>query len=167
MGGLVAALFALDHPGELDGLVLSSPALGTRVQGVQKLLLRTLPHVLPNLRVGNGLDTQWLSHDPAVVQAYRQDPRVHDRISARLAAFLTGEGARVVEQAPQWRVPTLLLYAGQDRLVDPAGSRRFAQLAPSSVVSARCFESLYHEIFNELEAQPVFDALRDWLDARF
>ena len=167
MGGLVAALFALEHPGQLDALVLSSPALGARLNPVQKLLLRTLPHVLPNLRVGNGLDTQWLSHDPAVVHAYRQDPRVHDRISARLAAFLTGEGARVVEQAPHWRVPTLLLYAGQDRLVDPAGSRRFAQLAPSSVVSARCFESLYHEIFTELEAQPVFDALRDWLDARF
>jgi alpha-beta hydrolase superfamily lysophospholipase len=167
MGGLVAALFALDNPGQLEGLVLSSPALGTRVQGVQKLLLRTLPHVLPNLRVGNGLDSQFLSHDPAVVQAYRNDPRVHDRISARLAAFLTGEGSRVVGQAPHWRVPTLLLYAGQDQLVDPAGSRRFAQRAPSSAVTARCFEPLYHEIFNELDAQPVFDALRSWLDARF
>jgi alpha-beta hydrolase superfamily lysophospholipase len=167
MGGLVAALFALQDPGALDGLVLSSPALGTRVQGVQKLLLRTLPHVLPNLRVGNGLDTQWLSHDPAVVQAYRNDPRVHDRISARLASFLTGEGASVVAQAPQWRVPTLLLYAGEDRLVDPAGSRRFAELAPPGAVTARCFEPLYHEIFNELESQPVFDALRSWLDARF
>ena len=54
--------------------------------------------------------------------------------------------------APQWKVPTLLIYAGDDRLVDPAGSRPFAAAAPATVVSATCFPALYHEIFNELRA---------------
>ncbi|RYY98814.1 MAG: alpha/beta hydrolase, partial [Comamonadaceae bacterium] len=63
-------------------------------------------------------------------------------------------------------VPTLLLYAGTDRLVNPAGSRAFA-MAASSAVTSRCFEDLYHEIFNEADAEPVFDCLRQWLDARF
>ncbi|HEY5582158.1 MAG TPA: alpha/beta hydrolase, partial [Rhodoferax sp.] len=66
-----------------------------------------------------------------------------------------------------WSVPTLLLYAGADRLVNPAGNRAFAAAAPKTVLSAHCFEGLYHEIFNELDAAPVFAELKKWLDARF
>ena len=39
--------------------------------------------------------------------------------------------------------------------------------APKKVVTTRCFEDLYHEIFNELDAEPVFAELKTWLDARF
>jgi alpha-beta hydrolase superfamily lysophospholipase len=60
-----------------------------------------------------------------------------------------------------------LLYAGDDHLVNPAGSRRFVAAAPKQVVSGACFENLYHEIFNEADAAPVFATLRRWLDQRF
>ena len=64
-------------------------------------------------------------------------------------------------------LPTLLMWAGDDRLVQPAGSAAFAAAAPRGVVESRCFESLWHELFNEQDAAPVFAALRQWLDARF
>jgi alpha-beta hydrolase superfamily lysophospholipase len=102
-----------------------------------------------------------------VVAAYRRDPRVHDRISPRLARFIADAGAEVIAKAPMWKVPTLLMYAGQDRLVNPAGSRAFAQAAPAQTVTSHCFERLYHEIFNEEDSEPVFAMLRQWLDARF
>jgi alpha-beta hydrolase superfamily lysophospholipase len=167
LGGLLAASYAAGHPGHVDGLVLSSPALATRLGPLQRLLLRTLPRLAPGLRVGNGLDPGWLSHDPEVERAYRADPLVHDRISARLARFIDDEGDRVVAKAAGWTVPTLLLYAGNDRLVDPAGSHAFAETAPDDVVSSCCFEAMYHEIFNETAADKVFDALQRWLDQRF
>jgi alpha-beta hydrolase superfamily lysophospholipase len=167
LGGLVAASYAADHPRHVDGLVLSSPALAMRLGPVQRLLLRTLPHFAPQLRVGNGLDPAWLSHDPEVERAYRADPLVHDRVSVRLARFIADEGHRLVAKAPGWSVPTLLLYAGSDRLVDPAASHAFVETAPDAVVSSCCFEAMYHEIFNEIEAGKVFDALQRWLDRRF
>jgi alpha-beta hydrolase superfamily lysophospholipase len=37
----------------------------------------------------------------------------------------------------------------------------------SGTVTARCFDGLYHEIFNEIDSEPVFDTLKAWLDARF
>ena len=61
-------------------------------------------------------------------------------------------------------------------LVDPDGSRVFAQNAAEAVersamragvVTARCFDGLYHELFNERDSAPVFIALKTWLDARF
>lgn len=167
MGGLVAARFVSLGLRPVDGLVLSSPALDPGLNPIQKLLLAVLPALAPNLRVGNGVKPQFVSHDPAVVAAYRADPLVHDRISGRLARFIADTGPLTVATAPQWKVPTLLLYAGDDRLINPAGSARFAAAAPKQVVTAVCFDALYHEIFNELDAEPVFAELKRWLDARF
>jgi alpha-beta hydrolase superfamily lysophospholipase len=169
MGGLVAARLVSLHLRPVDGLVLSSPALDAGLGTVQKLLVSTLPHIAPNLRVGNGLDANYLSHDAQVVAQYRADPLCHDRISARLARFIADAGPATVARAPDWTVPTLLMWAGADRLVHPAGSRSFAQSAPPAVVQSHCFEEAYHELFNETPeyAAPALQMLQDWLLARY
>jgi alpha-beta hydrolase superfamily lysophospholipase len=167
MGGLVVGRFVSLAMRPVDGLILSSPALDAGLNSVQKFLIAALLKIAPDLRVGNGVKPKFISHDPAVVAAYRADPRVHDRISARLARFIADAGPKTVALAGQWRVPTLLMYAGDDRLLNPQGSRDFAAAAPNDVVTSVCFDTLYHEIFNELDAAPVYAALRQWLDQRF
>jgi alpha-beta hydrolase superfamily lysophospholipase len=167
LGGLVAARLVSLQMRRVDALVLSSPALDAGMNTLQKLLVTVLPRLAPDLRIGNGLNPRFLSHDPEVVRAYMADRLVHDRISVRLARFIADAGPATLALAPAWTVPTLLLYAGDDHLVSPAGSRRFANVAPKKVVSSTCFENLYHEIFNELDAAPVFATLRRWLDQRF
>ena len=167
MGGLVVGRFVALKRRPVDALVMSSPALDPGLSAVQKLLLAIVPKIAPNLRVGNGLNADYISHDPATIAAYRADPLVHDRISGRLAKFIADGGPATVARAAQWTVPTLLMYAGGDRLVNPAGSRAFAAAAPKAVVTAHCFPEHYHELFNELEREPVFAMLESWLDARF
>lgn len=165
MGGLVAARFVSLHLRPVDALVLSSPALDPGLNAVQKLLLSTLPRIAPNLRIGNGLQVDYISHDRAVVDAYVADPLCHDRISARLAQFIADGGPATLARAAHWSVPTLLMWAGADRLVQPAGSHAFAAAAPSARVRSQCFDGLYHELFNESPelAAPVFALLRQWL----
>jgi alpha-beta hydrolase superfamily lysophospholipase len=80
---------------------------------------------------------------------------------------MVGAAQATLAHAPHWNVPTLLLYAGDDKLVNPAGSRNFAAAAPPQFVNAHCFEDHYHEIFNELDREPVFALLKVWLDAWF
>lgn len=171
LGGLVAARFvagSLETPRpawarEVDGLLLSSPALDAGLGPLQQLLLAVGERLFPHLALGNGLQPAWISRDPAVVAAYVADPLVHDRITAALARFIVDGGAAVQRLAPRWRTPTLLMWAGADRCVQPAGSRRFAAAAPPAVVEAREFAGLYHELFNEPERAEVFARLRDWL----
>lgn len=166
MGGGAVGRFVSLNPGKVDALVMSSPALDPGLNAFQKLLLATLPVIAPNLRVNNGLDAQLICHDPAVVRAYLADPLDHDRISARLARFIATAGPATVELAPQWSTPTLLMFAGTDKLVNPAGSRAFAANAPACV-SAHCFEHMYHEIFNEPDQAQVFEHLKTWLDQQY
>jgi len=167
MGGLVASRLVVERNLPIHGLILSSPALDPGFSVFQKLMLAALPTIAPNLTIGNGLDPDFISHDPDVVAAYNADPRVHNRISGRLARFIAESGPMVLERAPHWTVPTLLMWAGQDKLVNPRGARAFAAAAPPGVVSAHCFDGLFHEIFNELDSESVYATLKQWLDERF
>ncbi|MEO8391324.1 MAG: lysophospholipase [Polaromonas sp.] len=173
LGGLVASRFVALKIRPVEGLVMSSPALDARLGVLQKLLLAVMPTLAPDLCVNNGLDARYLSHEGEVVKRYLADRLVHRKISPRLARFIATAGPETIAAAAKWATPTLLMYAGADRLVNPAGSRAFAEKAASSpavkagTVTTRCFEELYHELFNEVDAEPVFDALKAWLDARF
>jgi alpha-beta hydrolase superfamily lysophospholipase len=167
MGGLVVARTLAEGLRPVDAAVLSSPALGAFSNLFQKMLLASLPRVVPHLRVDNGLKADFVSRDPDVVKAYKADPLVHRRISAGLAAWILTQGAQTLADAGQWQVPTLLLYAGQDRLVNAQASADFARAAPAAVLQAQCFEGMYHEIFNDLYRAQVFTALKRWLLAHF
>lgn len=167
MGGAFAAQCVARALCPIDGLILSSPALDPGLTPSQRLQLAIGSALVPWLALSNQLDINALSHDAAVVDAYQRDPLVHDRVTPRLARAIVDAGREVIDAAPQWCVPTLLLWAGADRNVSPAGSARFAARAPQSVVTATVFPNLYHEIFNEPEAPEVLAVLADWLEAHF
>jgi alpha-beta hydrolase superfamily lysophospholipase len=174
MGGLIAARCVAEglaaRPAawyrDVDALVLSSPALDPGMNAVQKLLLAVLGPLAPKLALNNGLKPEWISHDSAVVAAYRADPLVHDRITPALVRFIVDGGRAAQAAAPRWTLPTLLMWAGADRCVAPRGSAAFAAAAPKAVLTARPFAAMFHEIFNEPErAQPIAELLR-WLGSR-
>ena len=173
LGGLLASRFVSLNLSPVDGLVLSSPALDAGFSAWQKLLLAVLPRLVPDLVVSNGLDTRYLSRDPAVVARYRADELVHSRISLRLGQFIVSASQATIDAAAHWYTPTLLMYAGADRLVSPAGSATFANRAATSphvkagTVTVRCFGEHYHELFNEPESPLVFSQLGAWLDEKF
>jgi alpha-beta hydrolase superfamily lysophospholipase len=179
MGGAVAARFmapgadgGVGEPGWRDAaqcvnaLVLSSPALQVPMNAFQRLLLAATTNTLPDITVSNGLDPAWVSRDPQVVATYQSDPLMHSRISPRLTRFILDAGAAVRSRAAQWQTPTLLMWAGADRCVDPAGSSALAASAPSALLAQRRWEGLAHEIFNEPERGDVVAELLRWLRLR-
>ncbi len=171
LGGLLAARFVAESlmnsasrwARDVDGLVLSSPALETGLGPVRRALAAALASVLPSLPLPNGLKAAWISRDPEVVRRYSEDPLVHGRITPRLVQFIVHAGELVLRRAPRWRTPTLLMWAGADACVDPAGSATFARVAPAQAVTAREFPALFHEIFNEPERQYPIEQLTRWL----
>lgn len=163
MGGLFAARFALSARSPLRGLILSAPALALRLGRPQLALLKIAEALVPWLGLPNGLNPADLCHSAAVVAAYRADPLVHRRISARLLRSMLDSIDDCQQHAASLHLPTLLLVAGSDRAVDPAGALRFYENLPPEQRSLQLFPHMYHEIFNEPDAALAFAAVREWL----
>lgn len=168
LGGLITLRCVAAQLRPVPGAIVTSPALGLKISLIQGLILKYLPSVLPNLGIPNGLDVKQLSHDTRVQADYLADPMVHRRVTPRLAAWMVGAMAQVQAQAAQVNTPVLLLFAGADALVDPAGSRLFVQNAPKQWVQAHEISGAYHELLNETPPwrDPTLKYIEQWLSTQ-
>jgi alpha-beta hydrolase superfamily lysophospholipase len=166
LGGTLAARAASGGWIAPRALILSSPGLALHVDPVRATALKLARRALPDRALPNMLPAAKLSHDAAEVAAYRSDELVHDRITPRMFWFLLEAGAAVRRDAAKLPPATLLLAAGDDRIVDAAGSRELAGALPAEDV--RIYDGLYHEIFNEREPDRtrVLDDLVAWIERR-
>ncbi|AHV94286.1 alpha/beta hydrolase fold family protein [Bordetella holmesii 30539] len=165
LGALVALRLGLQPDPPVNGLVLSSPPLALRMPGWLLPPLRQIARRWPDAALAYPLAPARISHDPAVVQAFRRDPLARRCISGRLASFIDSSQTLVMAAAPSLSLPTLLLVAGDDRVVAAGGSRQFAQRAPAGLLTLRWYPHAWHEVFNERAdyADPVYADLDAWL----
>jgi alpha-beta hydrolase superfamily lysophospholipase len=168
-GLLVLDLLLSPSPPDVAGAILSSPLLGihpdTKPGTPRRLLGQTLSRIWPNVPFPSGLDPSHVSRDPAVVAGYRADPLVSRTVTPRWYTE-TGEAlARVGACAGAVRSPLLVIYAGADRIVDPAATRAFVQRTPRGLVEEHCYPELFHEIFHEPEKAHVLERAAAWLEA--
>ena len=167
MGGLVALQMVLEQPERVDGLLLSGAYLSNAAEVPRALLALSGPvsRLFPSLPV-QSLDTDALSRDPAVVEAYRTDPLVyHGKVKARLGHEMLQAGAFVMERADSVRLPVLIMHGGADRLAAPEGSRELFERVGSKDKTLHIYDGYCHEIFNDVgKEKPVGDVL-EWLGA--
>lgn len=168
MGGLIAAHYLIDRQAGLAGAVLSAPAVvpGSSVTPLTIALGKLLARVAPRVGVLR-LEVDALSRDPAVVQAYRDDPLVlHGKTNARLGALLLQAIARVQADAGRIELPLLIVQGGADRLTDPAGAQTLRSLVGSGDVELELYPDAYHELFNEPDRERVLHRVSEWLERR-
>jgi acylglycerol lipase len=167
MGGQLALNYALRRPDGLAGVIASGVwlKLAHRPPGWKVTLAHLLSEHAPQSTMGNGMDRSALSRDPAVVEAYNNDPLVHDRVSARLAQEMFDGADYALEHAPELTVPVLLLHGSGDRICDLAGARLFYERAGSDDKTFREYEGMYHEVHNDPEQEQVFADILEWLAA--
>ncbi len=165
MGGALTLSYLLSRERQIRpaAAVVTGPALELPVPPVKRTLVRFLSAVLPHLCMANGIAAEALSREPEVVQAYQQDPLVHDRISLLLARYLLEKGQATLGNASRLDIPLLLMHGTADSVCRIEGSRRFAAAAPQ----ARLVEwpECWHELHNEPEKEDVLHYAADWLDA--
>ncbi|MBI4341394.1 MAG: alpha/beta fold hydrolase [Candidatus Omnitrophica bacterium] len=162
-GGLAAIWWAMSQPAGLRRLIVQSPLLETAftIPAWKKRLSRLVMACWPAFGLSMNLETSALSHDPAVVDAYRQDPLVHNTMSARCYWSLIRTRDEAQAHPERVRVPTLLLYGTADRIVSTAVAQRwFDQLA----CDKQCvvFPDAYHELHHEPVRPEVLRRIAAW-----
>ena len=166
MGGLIVLEYAEQHPEGLRGVIASGPLLAQPgISPVKLALGRIISRVYPRFSLDAGLDVTAISRDPAVVEAYRKDPLVHGRGTARLSTEIAGAQARVLAGAANWTLPLLVIHGAADRLAPAVGSRTFFERVPASVDKERDeIPGGAHEPHNDTSQQQALDILQGWLD---
>lgn len=169
LGGLIVSAYVENYPtGELSGLLMSSAFLGfkLRVSAAKAAIGRLMSNLVPAMTMKNDLSAALLSHDPAVVAAYDTDPLNHHVATARFFTEITAAQARTLERAGEVKLPLLVMYAGDDQIVDPECSRVFFEGAASADKTTHRYDNYYHEIFNEANKEAVFKDMENWLVGR-
>jgi alpha-beta hydrolase superfamily lysophospholipase len=168
LGGLIGATYLLERQDDFRGAVLSGPAVKVpdNLSPLVIMIGRAFSALLPRLGIV-ALAHDGVSRDPAVVEAYVNDPLVHTgRITARLGAEMLDAMGRIGSEAHRIRLPLLVLQGGADKLVDPDGARMLHDRAGSADKTLRTYEGLYHEVYNEPEREAVLAEVEAWLDQR-
>jgi acylglycerol lipase len=147
--------------------VLSSPALrlATPVPAWQSWAAGVLSQVAPRLAINNQVDPGTISRIPEMVVAYRTDPLVHSKITARLFHEWEKAAADDLARAHEIQTPFLILAGTADRLVDASASRELHERT-EEVSDLRMLEGRYHEPFNDLGSDEVFSILAEWVNKK-
>jgi len=165
MGGLISAVFLLDHQAELTGAVLSGTAVKVPNNITPAILVvgKMLSALMPRFGL-IGLDAKGVCRDPAVVQAYVSDPLVFKgKTTARLAAEMLKAMQYVSAAATKITLPIMIVQGSADKLVDPAGAQMLYDLVSSADKEIRIYDGFYHEVFNEPEHDNVLRDVEIWL----
>lgn len=166
-GGVLATTAVLRGAIKPERFVLSNPAFraAAKVPAWKVRLGRLASRTIPSLTFSNEVDPALISRDPAVVDEYRKDPLVHDRLSARLATEWLEASREALDRAGDITVPFLLIVSSDDRIIDPLGAAEFSARATVDH-SMKLYQGRYHEPFNDLDAGQVYSDLAAWLDRR-
>ena len=191
MGSFVARTYLIAYPGTVDGCLLlgtGQPAsallvFGQAVSGVLCRLKgpRHVSRLVTALSLGaynrqfrpNRTSADWISSDPAAVDAYVSDPlcrfvptvgMFHDMLGGLRRI---GDPSQLAHMDPATPVA---FFAGAD---DPVGDQgrgvektaRLFQEAGCRSVSVKLYPGARHELLNERIREQVYDDLLSWLEA--
>ncbi len=165
MGGGIALNYAEYYPDGLQGVVASAPAVGELdIPTALAVMSKLLSSVWPTLSVSSGLDVEAISRDTAVVEAYQNDPLVHDKGTPRLATELDKAAQETLAQASEFQPPLLLIHGDADRLVNVQNTRDFYTAVPHDDKKLIVYEGGYHESHNDLHKDEMLADLAAWLE---
>lgn len=136
-----------------------------RVPWYKSMIAPIADVLLPAVTMPHGIPFSGCSSDPAVVARIEADPSVVRVASARWYRECQRAQARIMDRAGGLEVPTLVLVAGQDKVVSTDASLAFAKAA-GRAAEVRPYPALYHEVFLEPDRARVIGDVTTWVAER-
>ncbi|WP_347862521.1 alpha/beta hydrolase [Salimicrobium sp. PL1-032A] len=157
MGGLAVIRTMQDMALPVQGVILSSPALGIK-NGAGKPLeavSKVLDRVSPSMLVSYPYNPEIVTRNEEVWKMDRNDEKILDHVSVRwYKEFQRAIRKAHVKAMPD--VPLLLMQAGDDKMVNLKDSKGWFNTQDLTEKAYKEWPGLYHEIFNEPENDQVY-----------
>lgn len=179
LGGEIALKYAILHPEALKGLITSAPAVGGFLNismigsmAIPDSMLRILSpflsimaKVMPDRGMsGTQIDPKYLNHDLENYMAYADDPMVcHEPMKLRFQSEAGKNLLFLHDNANNLVVPCLIMNGSKDMLVPPNSVKEFYDKVQVEDKTFITYDGFYHEIFNEVWKDEVYQNTDAWL----
>lgn len=166
MGGLVTLNTIIRNPElSIACAFLSSPLMGVQVDvpEIKKIGAKYMAEYLPSLTMWNEIHDKDLTHDKKILLEFTKDPLRHDRISPRLYLDMVAYTERIKREGASVTLPILFQLSGQDKVVSTKASQDFFETIKSKDKEIKIYENSYHEIYNDIEREIVFNDIKPFL----
>lgn len=170
LGGLITLTRLLDpafgYPYPVKGLIFSSPCIRpqTIMAPISIPLLEKLDKVSPKLHLPMIYRGKDLTRDPERANDFDTDTLIPKYMSVRMAKAVIDASNKIIGLSYYLKIPSLFLIAGSDRIVDPASTLLFAHGIDKSMVKIVQYPQHYHELWNEIDRQDIFQTMKNWVD---
>ena len=164
LGGGIVLDYLLRRNPKIKGAIVTSPWLRLSFEPPKsKVFLASLmKHLMPGLIQPSGLNVNHISHDLNVVEKYKSDPLVHDKISVALFDGAMTSAKYSLSHTSELKINTLLLHGSDDMITSPAGSKEFA--GKTNLVELKIWDGGFHELHNEPFKEEVFKYILNWIN---
>lgn len=155
LGGVIVTRYVQAHDHPLDALVLSGPVIGGNPAFQALLEMDPMPDV--------PIDPATLSRDPAVGEAYANDPLVYHGPLTRETLGGVFAAIEKIAAGPSFgSLPVLWVHGEADQLVPIESTRPVIEQLRGDVLEQQSYPGAAHEIFNETNKDEVIGDLVDW-----
>ena len=165
-GGVTSVAFALDHPGELAGLICESFAYRVPAPDFALAALKGLAHIAPHSRAVPLANADF-SRDPAHVQAMNGDPLIaNEKQPFQTMSALVHADERLKKEFALLTLPVLIVHGSADRATKPSGSQEFFDHAGSKDKTLKIYDGRFHDMLNDLGKEEVMADVLAWVVKR-
>jgi len=168
VAGVVASTWVHDYAPNIKGMALVAPAFSIKLYvPLAKPALDLAVRFFPKLSVKSYVKAHYLTHDVAQQFLYNNDPLIKPDIPAKQLTTLLDTAQRVVQDAQAIVVPTLVLCATKDFVVDSAVEGDFFANLSSPLKRFVALEGFYHGVLYEENAHIAIDAIAEFIRQSF
>lgn len=168
VGAVLVSSWVHDYAPDIRCMSLASPAFKIKLYVPFAVPGLALVHKLRgNFFVNSYVKAKFLTHDPARIASYDNDPLITRPISVNILLALYQAAERVVSDAGAIHVPTQLLISGADWVVHHAPQHAFFEGLASTIKERHVLDGFFHDTLGEKDRHLAIDKLRSFLLARF
>ena len=164
LGGCLALNYLIERKSkEISLAIISSAWIETEIQIPKylRIIQRVMHTLFPKVRLGNRLDTKDLSKDIKIVDKYKNDPLVHDRISLNLLSEINKTIKKIKNKNYNIEIPVLIIHGKKDKIISYKGSELIHKKIKNSKL--KLYDNVYHEPHNDNERKEILEYYYDFI----
>ncbi|WP_238915591.1 alpha/beta hydrolase [Clostridium sp. YIM B02555] len=166
-GGNQVLNYTLRYRPDISGIIVSAPwlSLYSNPSKIKLYFTFFMSKIRPSFIVDNVVEGSNLSHNPDIAVNQKNDPLVHNFVSASLFTNAYKAGEWAIDNASNLDIPLLLFHGDSDKITSHVASEAFIKKAPSNLATFKLWKGLYHSLHNEISNRDIFVNILNWINS--